>query len=53
MPYPYEDDEPSICRMCGKDIPETMLIRICSECIRSDQQDTIKIPGVRYGRNHS
>lgn len=51
MVYPYSDDEPAICRMCGKDISEKQLIRICAECIRSHQQDVRRIPGVRYGRN--
>lgn len=53
MAYPYDDNEPSLCRSCGKDIPENYMIKICAECIRKEQQDTRKIPGVRYGRDKS
>jgi len=53
MSYPYDDDEPPICRLCGADLPDSRQIRICVECIRKEQQEKRIIPGARYGRNKS
>lgn len=53
MVYPYEDSEPSICRLCGKDISERQMVKICHECIRLQQQDIRGVPGAKYGRDKS
>lgn len=50
MAYPYDDDDPPICRLCGKDMPPHTVIRICAECVRKESQERIRIARPIYGR---
>jgi predicted amidophosphoribosyltransferase len=51
--YPYADDDPPLCRMCGADIPHNRYIRICVECIRKQRHAKVAIKRHSYGRNSS